>query len=128
MRERSRLNRRGGARARADGDGNGRPGSDRVGDYPGWSRPREPVGRPVPTWALLAAAVVATGFIPLVPAAGSVTSPLPLTFLLLPVLLGWIGAVFAVRSRHYWWAGIAFVWGFLLVQALIVVTTLIGGP
>ena len=52
----------------------------------------------------------------------------PVWIFSMPVLLGIIGAVFALKDRCPWWAAMSALWGFLLVQVLVVATTLIGGP
>lgn len=45
-----------------------------------------------------------------------------------PVLLGLIGAGIALKDRHPWWAALSALWGFILIQVLVVTITLISGP
>ena len=84
-----------------------------------------PARKPVVTWVLLLAGL---GIILLLPERAGSGSTRPLWIFTLPVLLGWAGAVFALRAGHYWWFLLSAVWGAGLIQALVLVTTLIGGP
>jgi len=81
--------------------------------------------RPVITWALMALALGVVLFIP--DWAGSETNR-PLWLFAIPIVLGIAGAGFALRARRVWWALASALWGFALIQLLIVVVTLVGGP
>lgn len=52
----------------------------------------------------------------------------PVWLLLIPIVLGLLGAAFAVYTRNFWWALASALWGFGLVQGLIVAITLVSGP
>lgn len=81
--------------------------------------------RPVTTWVLMFLAAVVVLLLPDWTGSGALR---PLWLFSVPVLLGVAGAVFALKAGHLWWAVIAALWGFLLIQALIIATTLISGP
>jgi hypothetical protein len=72
--------------------------------------------------------LVAVIVVLLLPDWGESGSPRPIWVFAVPVLLGLIGAVLALRSRHPWWAAASALWGFVLIQVLIVVITVISGP
>lgn len=55
-------------------------------------------------------------------------APRPLWVLATPAILGLIGAAFALKSGHLWWAAASALWGFVLLQILIIAVTLISGP
>ena len=82
-------------------------------------------GRPITTWAFMALALIVVLFMPDWTESGTSR---PLWLFALPVLLGIVGAVFAVRARRVWWAVASALWGFALVQILIIVVTLVSGP
>lgn len=77
------------------------------------------------TWVLMVLALVAVLLLPDWTASGASR---PIWLLALPIVLGLAGAVFALRGRHYWWALASAAWGFVLIQVLVVVITLAGGP
>ena len=52
----------------------------------------------------------------------------PIWLFALPIVSGLVGAGFAAQSGHLWWALISALWGFFLIQATVMVLTLIGGP
>lgn len=82
--------------------------------------------RPVTTWVLmLLAAVVVLLLLPDWTGSGVLR---PISLFSVPVLLGVVGAVFALKDGRPWWAVMSALWGFLLIQVLIVATTLISGP
>ncbi len=81
--------------------------------------------KPISTWVLMLVAVIV---VLLLPDWGGSGSPRPIWVFAVPVLLGLIGAVLALRSRHPWWAAASALWGFVLIQVLIVVITVISGP
>lgn len=81
--------------------------------------------RPIATWVLMLLAVIATLLLPDWAATGDSR---PIWVLALPILLGLIGAALALRNRHPWWAAGSALWGFALIQILIVSITLISGP
>lgn len=55
-------------------------------------------------------------------------NPRPIWLFAVPVLLGLIGAGIALKDRHPWWAALSALWGFILIQVLVVTITLISGP
>ena len=59
--------------------------------------------------------------------AGSGT-PRPIWVFAIPVLLGLTGAAFALKDKHPWWAAASALWGFILIQILVVTITLLSGP
>lgn len=65
-------------------------------------------------------AVVATLVQPRWIVNGEVPSFNPWWIMGIPVLLGLVGAFFAVRSRHPWWAVLSAPWGFILIAIFIV--------
>ncbi|MBG6192067.1 hypothetical protein IWX64_003036 [Arthrobacter sp. CAN_A212] len=81
--------------------------------------------RPVATWVLMLLAFAVVFFLP--DWAGSGT-PRPIWVFTIPILLGLTGAAFALRTRHPWWAATSALWGFVLIQVLVVTITLISGP
>lgn len=81
--------------------------------------------RPVTTWVLMSLAAIIVLLLPDWTGSGVVRS---LWLFSVPVLLGIVGAVFALKNRRPWWAALSALWGFLLIQALIIATTLISGP
>lgn len=83
------------------------------------------VDRPFVTWALMLGALVIVLALPDWSGSGAIR---PLWISALPLILGLVGAVFALKGGHPWWAGISALWGFVLIQALVVVITLISGP
>jgi hypothetical protein len=83
------------------------------------------VTRPITTWALmLLAAVVAF----LLPDWAGTGAPRPIGASAIPILLGLTGAALALRTGHPWWAVASALWGFSLIQILVVTITLINGP
>jgi len=52
----------------------------------------------------------------------------PLWLFALPIALGIVGAVVALRTRHPGWALTSAIWGFALIQIVVVVITLVSGP
>lgn len=52
----------------------------------------------------------------------------PVWLLAAPIVLGLVGAVIAIRGGRPLWAAASALWGFLVLQGIIVLTTLIGGP
>ncbi|WP_104177252.1 hypothetical protein [Cryobacterium sp. Y50] len=84
-----------------------------------------PNHRPIATWAFMLLALVVVLLMP--DWSGSGTNR-PLWLFGIPVVLGLVGAGFAVRARHGWWALASALWGFALIQILIVVVTLVSGP
>jgi hypothetical protein len=46
----------------------------------------------------------------------------------LPIAFGVMGSIFALVARRPWWAIFSAMWGLFLIQALVVVITLVGGP
>lgn len=88
-------------------------------------RPAPRAAAPVVTWAMMFLAMIVVVLLP--DRAGS-GDPRPIWALATPALLGLVGAVFALRGRHPWWAAISALWGLFLIQVLIVVATLISGP
>lgn len=81
--------------------------------------------RPVTTWVLMSLAAVVVLLLPDWTGSGVLR---PLWLFSVPVLLGIVGAVFALKDGRPWWAAMSALWGFLLIQVLIVATTLIRGP
>lgn len=81
--------------------------------------------RPVATWLLMLLAVVVVFLLP--DWAGSGT-PRPTWIFAVPILLGLTGAAIALEGRHPWWAVASALWGFVLLQVLVVTITLISGP
>lgn len=81
--------------------------------------------KPVFTWVLMLLAVIVVLLFPDWTGSGA---PRPIWVFAVPVVLGLIGAVLALRARHPWWAVVSALWGFVLIQALVVVITLISGP
>lgn len=81
--------------------------------------------RPVTTWVLMSLAAIIVLLLPDWTGSGAIR---PLWLFSVPVLLGIVGAVFALKNRRPWWAALSALWGFLLIQALIIATTLISGP
>ncbi len=81
--------------------------------------------KPVATWVLMILALVVILVIPDWTGSGGNR---PIWIFAIPVVLGLIGAGFALYSKHIWWAVASAVWGFVLVQGLVVVVTLIVGP
>ncbi|GAB3537162.1 hypothetical protein GCM10027403_20480 [Arthrobacter tecti] len=77
------------------------------------------------TWALMAAAVVV---VLLLPDWADTGAARPIWLFALPVVLGLVGAGFALAGRHPWWGVLSAVWGFVLIQMLVVITTLVSGP
>lgn len=65
-------------------------------------------------------AVVATLLQPRWIVNGEVPSFNPWLAMGIPVLLGIVGAFFAARSRHPWWAVLSALWGFILIFVFIV--------
>lgn len=92
---------------------------ERVQEGPASSR------RPLGTWIFMFLAVVATV---VQPEEMRPEGPWPVWLIGLPVVLGIVGAVLAIRGRHFWWGVISAAWGFILIQALVIVVTLISGP
>lgn len=84
-----------------------------------------PTGKPIVTWVFMALALVVVLFMPDWTGSGSNR---PLWLFLVPIALGIAGAAFALRSRHLWWTLFSALWGFALVQGLVLVVTLISGP
>lgn len=81
--------------------------------------------KPLATWALMFLAVV---FILLLPDWAGTGGARPIWLFALPIVSGLVGAGFAAQSGHLWWALISALWGFFLIQATVMVLTLIGGP
>ncbi|THJ66486.1 hypothetical protein E8P82_08485 [Arthrobacter echini] len=81
--------------------------------------------RPVITWAFMVAALI---IVLLLPDWAGTGNNRPIWIFALPPLLGIIGAGFAIRGEHPWWAVASALWGFFVIQAIIVGVTLIGGP
>jgi uncharacterized membrane protein len=81
--------------------------------------------RPITTWVLMFLATVLTLLLPDWTGSGALR---PIWLFSVPVLLGIVGAVFALKDGRPWWAAMSALWGFLLIQAVIVATTLISGP
>lgn len=52
----------------------------------------------------------------------------PIWLFLVPIVLGLVGAAFALYTRNFWWALASALWGFVLIQGLVVAITLISGP
>lgn len=77
------------------------------------------------TWVLMGLALGAVLLLP--DWTGSGTNR-PLWLLALPPVLGLAGAAFALYTRHFGWAVLSAVWGFALIQGLVMVVTLISGP
>ncbi|KFF59859.1 hypothetical protein JF66_08340 [Cryobacterium sp. MLB-32] len=84
-----------------------------------------PGRRPVVTWALMGLALAVVALMPDWTGSGDNR---PLWLFAIPVVLGLVGAGFAVRARHVWWAVASALWGFALIQLLVVVVTLVSGP
>ncbi|MHA7268962.1 hypothetical protein [Arthrobacter sp. HLT1-20] len=84
-----------------------------------------PTGKPIVTWAFMALATVVVLLMPDWSGSGSTR---PLWLFLVPIALGIAGAAFALRSRHIWWAMISGLWGFALIQGLVLLVTLVSGP
>ena len=81
--------------------------------------------RPTATWVLMLLALV---FVLLMPDWTGPGSNRPLWLFLIPIFLGLLGAAFAVYTRNFWWAFASALWGFVLIQGLVIVVTLISGP
>lgn len=81
--------------------------------------------RPVTTWVFMLLAVTT---IFLLPDWAGTGAPRPVWAFAIPVLLGLTGAAFALKDEHPWWAAASAIWGFVLIQILVVTTTLISGP
>jgi hypothetical protein len=81
--------------------------------------------RPVATWVLMLLSVVVVFLLPDWTGTGV---PRPLWALAIPILLGLTGALLALRGRHPWWAAASALWGFILIQVLVISVTLISGP
>ncbi|GAA1116514.1 hypothetical protein [Arthrobacter flavus] len=81
--------------------------------------------RPVATWVLMLLAIAVVFLLP--DWTGSGTRR-PIWVFAIPILLGLIGAGFALRTKHPWWAAASALWGFVLIQVLVVTITLISGP
>ncbi|KGJ71920.1 hypothetical protein GY21_18835 [Cryobacterium roopkundense] len=81
--------------------------------------------RPIVTWSLMSLAVAVVALMPDWTGSGDAR---PLWIFAVPVVLGFIGAAFAVRASHPWWAVVSALWGFALIQVLVVMVTLISGP
>lgn len=81
--------------------------------------------RPVSTWVLMLLAVIVVLLVPDWTGSGA---PRPIWVFAVPVVLGLIGAALALRSRHPWWVVVSTLWGFVLLQVLVGVITLISGP
>jgi len=84
-----------------------------------------PGRRPIVTWALM---VLALAVVALMPDWTDSGTNRPLWLFAIPVVLGLVGAAFAVHARHLWWAAASALWGFALIQILVVVVTLVSGP
>lgn len=82
-------------------------------------------GPPLTTWALMLGALIVVVATPDWTDSGFHR---PVWILALPILFGLVGAGLALRSDRPWWAVASALWGFVLVQALFVVVTLVGGP
>lgn len=84
-----------------------------------------PTNRPFATWGLMALAAIIVLLLPDGTGSGNLR---PVWVFLIPILLGLAGAALALKRGHLWWAVGSALWGFVLLQALIVATTLISGP
>lgn len=82
-------------------------------------------GRPVATFICMALALVAVFLLPDWAGSGAAR---PIWFMAVPIGLGVLGAIFALRRRSWIWAVVSIVWGFALIQLLVVVITLVSGP
>ncbi len=100
----------------------GRNGASAPSDGRGGPLPKS--RRPIATWALMIAALVAILLLPDWAETGELRS---IWLFVVPVLLGLIGAVVALKTGHRWWAAFSAVWGFVLIQLLVVTITLISG-
>lgn len=81
--------------------------------------------RPITTWVLMLLAAVVVFLLPDWAGTGV---PRPIWVFAIPILLGLTGAAFALKGRHPWWAAASALWGFVLIQVLVVTITLISGP
>lgn len=81
--------------------------------------------RPIATWTSMLLALVVVLLLPDWTGSGSNR---PVWLFLVPVSLGLLGAGFAVYTRNFWWALASALWGFVLIQGLVVAMTLISGP
>lgn len=81
--------------------------------------------RPIVTWASMLLALVVVLLMPDWTGAGGNR---PVWLFLIPIFLGLLGAVFAVYTRNLWWALTSAVWGFVLIQGMVVVIMLVSGP
>ena len=52
----------------------------------------------------------------------------PIWLFAFPIVLGLVGSGLAAQSGHFWWALISAFWSFFLIQATVIVLTLVGGP
>ena len=52
----------------------------------------------------------------------------PIWLFAVPIVLGLVGMLIALRSRHYWWAFVSALWGGVLTQGLVVLVTVVEGP
>ena len=82
-------------------------------------------GRPLATWILMLSAVVITLLLPDWRGTGAL---LPAGFMVVPILLGLVGAWLAHRAGRLGWAIASGVLGLVLVPGLIQTITLISGP
>ncbi|MHA7142647.1 hypothetical protein ACX80T_14040 [Arthrobacter sp. Sr33] len=92
-------------------------------DHADYQAPR--TAKPVFTWALMLLAVIVVLLFPDWTGSGATR---PIWVFAVPVVLGLIGGALALRARHPWWAVASALWGFVLIQVLVVVITLISGP
>lgn len=83
------------------------------------------VRRPIATWALMLGALV---LVLLLPDWAETGEPRSIWAFAIPVLLGLIGAGVALKTMHPWWAALSAVWGFILIQLLVLTITLVSGP
>lgn len=87
--------------------------------------PSPRAARPVATWVLMLLAAVVVLLLPDWAGTGALR---PIWVFAIPILFGLTGAALALKNRHPWWAAASALWGFVLIQVLVVTITLISGP